>query len=74
MSERQATAERQVTATPAQPGTVRTPDGELGTTVAMPDDHLLVTLDDGRSFVVEADQLAPGPDGTYVLMPVPNRR
>ena len=47
-------SERQVTAIAAPPGTVHTPDGQPGTTVALPDDHLLVTLDDGRSFVVEA--------------------
>lgn len=34
---------------------------------AMPDDRLLITLDDGRSFVVDADRLQPEPDGTYVV-------
>ncbi len=67
-------SERQVTAIAAPPGTVHTPDGQAGTTVALPDDHLLVTLDDGRSFVVEADQLALQDDGTYIVTTVPNRR
>ena len=67
-------SERQVTPTAAQTGAVHTPEGETGTTRALPDDHLLVTLADGRSFVVEGDQLALRHDGTYLLMPAPDRR
>jgi hypothetical protein len=33
----------------------------------MPDDHVLITLRDGRSFVVDADQLKPQDDGTYLI-------
>jgi hypothetical protein len=46
---------------------VRTADGQVGTTKAMPDDHVLITLQDGRSFVVDADQLKPQDDGTYLI-------
>jgi hypothetical protein len=31
----------------------------------MPDDRLLLTLDDGRSFVIDAERLTPQADGTY---------
>lgn len=34
-------------------------------TQAMPDDRLLLTLDDGRSFVIDAERLTPQADGTY---------
>ena len=67
-------SERQVTPTAAQTGTVRTREGEAGTTRALPDDHLLVTLADGRSFVVEGHELALQHDGTYLLMTAPDRR
>lgn len=51
----------------SSPPNVRTPDGRVGRTQAMPDDRVLITLDDGRSFVVEADRLQPQADGTYVV-------
>jgi hypothetical protein len=31
----------------------------------LPDNRLLLTLDDGRSFVIDAERLSPGADGTY---------
>ena len=34
---------------------------------ALPDERLLVTLEDGRSLIVDADRLAPQADGTEVL-------
>ena len=46
---------------------VRTADGQVGSTRAMPDDRVLVTLDDGRSFVIDAERLEPQHDGTYLL-------
>ena len=39
---------------------VRTVDGQTGTAQAMPDNRVLVTLDDGRAVVVEEDQLERG--------------
>jgi len=36
-----------------------------GTTQAMPDDRILLTLDDGRSFLIDGEHLRPQPDGTY---------
>jgi invasion protein IalB len=32
---------------------------------AMPDDRVLLTLDDGRSFVIDGERLEPQADGTY---------
>lgn len=32
---------------------------------ALPDDRLLLTLDDGRSFVIDAERLTARADGTY---------
>jgi hypothetical protein len=49
------------------PPNVRTNDGRIGRTQAMPDDRVLITLDDGRTFVVEADRLQPQDDGTYLV-------
>jgi hypothetical protein len=46
---------------------VKTTDGHAGRTQALPDDRVLVTLDDGRSFVVDATQLEPQDDGTYLV-------
>jgi photosystem II stability/assembly factor-like uncharacterized protein len=46
---------------------VRTKDGQVGTAQAMPDDHVLVTLDDGRSFVIDADELKLQDDGGYLI-------
>jgi hypothetical protein len=36
-----------------------------GITQALPDDRVLLTLDDGRSFVIDGERLAPQEDGTY---------
>lgn len=36
-----------------------------GTTRAMPDDRILLTLDDGRSFLIDGKHLRPQSDGTY---------
>ena len=36
-----------------------------GTTRAMPDDRIMLTLDDGRSFLVAGERMRPRPDGTY---------
>jgi hypothetical protein len=36
-----------------------------GSTQAMPDNRVLLTLDDGRSFVIDAERLKPQPDRTY---------
>lgn len=36
-----------------------------GTTRAMPDDRVLLTLDDGRSFLVAGQRIRSRPDGTY---------
>jgi hypothetical protein len=33
----------------------------------MPDNRVLLTLDDGRSFVIDAERLDPQADGTYVV-------
>ncbi|MGC4875715.1 FG-GAP-like repeat-containing protein [Micromonospora sp. DT43] len=41
---------------------VRTRDGQVGTAQAMPDDRVLVTFDDGRSIVVDADEITPHDD------------
>ena len=46
---------------------VRTTDGRVGSTRPMPDDRVLITLDDGRSFVIDVDRLKPQADGTYLL-------
>jgi hypothetical protein len=69
-SERHAVAvpNRGTPPTPEEPQPrVRTSDGNTGTTQAMPDNRVLITLDDGRSFVVETDQLMPQNDGTYLI-------
>jgi hypothetical protein len=46
---------------------VKTKDGQLGRTRAMPDNRLLVELTDGRSFVIDAERLEPQRDGTYLI-------
>jgi hypothetical protein len=51
----------------AQRQTLRTTEGQVGSTRAMPDDRVLVTLDDGRSVVIDAKRLEPQDDGTYLL-------
>ncbi len=38
-----------------------------GSTQAMPDNRVLLTLDDGRSFVIDAERLNPQADGTYLV-------
>lgn len=40
-------------------------ESHAGSTQAMPDDRVLLTLDDGRSFVIDAERLTPQSDGTY---------
>ncbi len=59
-------------APPRQP-VVRTGDGQVGTTQALPDERVLITLEDGRSFVVDTDQLGPQTDGTYLVDAPPGR-
>jgi hypothetical protein len=49
------------------PPDVKTTDGEVGHSRAMPDHRVLITLSDGRSFVVDADRLQPQADGTSVV-------
>ena len=46
---------------------VRTTDGHVGMTRPMPDNRALISLDDGRSFVVDAENLTPQADGIYLL-------
>lgn len=46
---------------------VRTTDGHAGTTQAMPDERVVVTLDDGRTIVIDADRLQPQADGSYLI-------
>jgi len=46
---------------------IRTADGLSGWTGPMPDDRVLITLTDGRTFVVDSDRLEPQPDGTYTI-------
>jgi hypothetical protein len=36
-----------------------------GGTQAMPDNRVLLTLDDGRSFLIDGERLTPQSDGTY---------
>lgn len=36
-----------------------------GTTQAMPDDRILLTFDDGRSFLIDGERFRPQSDGTY---------
>lgn len=40
-------------------------ESHAGSTQAMPDNRVLLTLDDGRSFVIDAERLKPQADGTY---------
>lgn len=49
-----------------QPQNVMTNEGP-GRTQALPDDRVLVTLEDGRSLVIDGDRLKPQRDGTYEL-------
>jgi len=57
-----------VVASPAEPATnptptplarVRTADGQVGTARAMPDNRVEVTLDDGRTIIVDEHELRP---------------
>lgn len=50
----------------AQPQNVITSEGRASTR-ALPDDRVLVTLDDGRSLVIDGGRLKPQPDGSYEL-------
>jgi hypothetical protein len=49
-----------------QPQNVTTTEGP-GRTHALPDDRVLVTLDDRRSIVIDGSRLKPQRDGTYKL-------
>ena len=40
-------------------------ESHAGSAQAMPDNRVLLTLDDGRSFVIDAERLKPQVDGTY---------
>ncbi len=64
-----AAPERRASRTPAAAPLprVRTRDGRTGTTQALPDDRLLIILEDGTSFVVGIDRLTPQPDSTYLV-------
>jgi hypothetical protein len=42
-------------------------ESHAGSTQAMPDNRVLLTLDDGRSLVIDAERLDPQADGTYVV-------
>ena len=44
---------------------IKTIETHGATSQAMPDDRVLLTLDDGRSFVIDAERLNPHSDGTY---------
>ena len=46
---------------------VKAVEEHLGRTKALPDDRVLVTLADGRSFVVDGERLTPQDDGTYLI-------
>ena len=48
---------------------VKMTDGHVGRTGPMPDNRVLITLTDGRSFVVDAERLRPQGDGTYLIVP-----
>lgn len=56
-----------MTAPGAPARNVRTSDGQLASTGPMPDDRVLITLEDGRTFVIDGDRLEPEGDGTYRL-------
>ena len=51
----------------AQRQHIRTTDGHTGATRSLPDERVLLTLDDGRSIVIDADRLQPQVDGTYLV-------
>jgi hypothetical protein len=42
-------------------------ESHAGSTQAMPDNRVLLTLDDGRSFVIDAERMKPQTDGTYLV-------
>jgi hypothetical protein len=46
---------------------VKAVEEHLGRTKALPDERVLVTLADGRSFVIDGERLAPQGDGTYLI-------
>ncbi|HEV7703241.1 MAG TPA: hypothetical protein VGO46_03070 [Gemmatimonadaceae bacterium] len=48
-----------------QPQNIKAIGSHAGTTQAMPDNRLLLTLDDGRSFVIDAERLKAQADGSY---------
>jgi hypothetical protein len=49
----------------SQPLRFKTVETHGATAQAMPDDRVLLTLDDGRSFVIDGQRIAPQDDGTY---------
>lgn len=46
---------------------IKTIETHVGSAQAMPDDRVLLTLDDGRSFVIDAARLNRQSDGTYLV-------
>jgi len=46
---------------------IKTIETHAGGAQAMPDNRVLLTLEDGRSFVIDAERLDPQADGTYVV-------
>jgi len=46
---------------------VKSIETHAGSTQALPDNRVLLTLDDGRSFVIDAERLNPQSDGTYAV-------
>jgi len=50
-----------------EPQNVKTNEGQTGSTQALPDDRVLVTLEDGRSLVIDGGRLKAQRDGTYRL-------
>jgi hypothetical protein len=55
----------------AQRQNIRTTDGHTGATRSLPDERVLLTLDDRRSIIIDADRLQPQADGTYVVALTP---
>jgi hypothetical protein len=46
---------------------IKTIETHAGSAQPLPDNRLLLTLDDGPSFVIDAERLEPQADGTYVV-------
>jgi hypothetical protein len=49
----------------SRPLKFKTTETHGATAQAMPDDRVLLTLDDRRSFVIDGERLSPQDDGTY---------